>query len=164
MRYHREKRIHSHKGFSLLEAILAVSIFAAVFLAVTGTYGIYIRSAVGNTPRVQAAFLSEEGIEILRFLRDNGWAASFGSFTSNTPYGFEFNAGSWTTISSPEYIGSFERTFKVYDVYRDTNDDIASSGTLDSDIKKATVFVRWPTRSGTTTASSTTYFTNLFGS
>ena len=46
-------------------------------------------------------------------------------------------------------------------VYHDANDDISSSGTLDTWNKKATVSVFWLGRSGTTTKDAF-YLTNCF--
>jgi len=151
-------------GFSLVEVIIVISIFLAVLIPFVSLLNLISRSALANTAKVQAAFLEEEGLEIVRILRDSGWNANIASQTPGAYLFFTFDGTRWATTTSNIYIdGFFERKALVSQVYRDNNQNIVSNGgSLDSNTKKITVFVSWTDRGATTTKSLSTYFTNIF--
>ncbi|MEK7066025.1 MAG: hypothetical protein AAB965_00445, partial [Patescibacteria group bacterium] len=81
------------------------------------------------------------------------------------PYSLAFVNSMWTSTTTGygRYIdGDFDRTFVLSNVYRNSSDSIASSGTLDSGTKKLVVSVSYRTLLGTTTKTMSTYITNLF--
>jgi len=56
------------------------------------------------------------------------------------------------------------RKFITENVYRDTNGDISTSGTLDSGSKKITVFISYTTNNNVVeTESMSTIITDIFG-
>ena len=62
-----------HKGFSLLELIITILV---VSIGILGTYSVvsYTLSAIGlSSSRLTAAYLAQEGIEIVRNIRDTNW-------------------------------------------------------------------------------------------
>jgi hypothetical protein len=150
------------KAFGLVEVVIAISIFTTAFLSLSVTYQYYLRHALANETTVKGAFLLEEGIEAIKIMRDNGWTSKIASLTVNQTYYLYFNNTTWVSTTTAETIGDFSRSFKLAPVYRDGNSDIASSGTLDSNIKKATVTLSWFDAGTTTVKSMTTYITNLF--
>jgi len=152
------------KGFSLVEIVIVVSIFLVILIPFVGLLNLLGRSAVANTAKVQATFLEEEGLEAVRLLRDSSWGANIGSQISGAYFFLAFDGVNWTATTSNVYVDNmFERKVQVSDVYRNTNQDIVSSGGfLDSNTKKITVSVSWFDRGATTTRSLSTYITNLF--
>lgn len=155
--------LHAQRGSVLIEAIVAAAIILVVLMGVISAFSYVYRSAINNTAIVQAAFLEEEGLEAVRILRDNGWAANIASQTSDVHVYLYFDGSTWTATSSNIFIDhTFERYVVFGDVYRDANKNIVSSGTLDPAIKKVTTYVSWSTRGATTTRSLSTYLANVF--
>ena len=74
---------------------------------------------------------------------------------------FTILAVNQTTIT-PQEIDDFTRSFKIGDVYRDVNDDIADSGTLDPGTKKFDFEISWTDSRGTSRRALSTYFTDFF--
>lgn len=155
------KKQKRNSGFGLLEVVLGSAIILLVVLSTVESYNIYINFALSNQNNVQSSFLLEEGIESVLFLRDTNWT-NISTLTASTTYYLYFNGTTWTSTSTPDYIdNTFLRSFVIYDVNRDANDDIAVSGTNDPDTKKLTVTVAYPAGHSTTTKSLTTYMTNI---
>ncbi|MEX0877639.1 MAG: prepilin-type N-terminal cleavage/methylation domain-containing protein [Candidatus Spechtbacterales bacterium] len=64
---------NKNEGFTLLEAIIAI---AVLLVAVTSASGLVISSLQGlhmTRNRVTAAYLAQEGIEVVRNIRDTNW-------------------------------------------------------------------------------------------
>ena len=154
----------NNQGFGLLEVVIGLAIILVALLALVGTFSIAIKSTLSNVEKIQATYLMEEGVEAVKLLRDESWTDKIANLSVGTSYslGWDSGTGKWST-TTPQYFGNFWRVFQVDNVYRDVNNDVAPSGTLDSDIKKLTVAVSWLNRGATTTKSVTTYITNLFG-
>lgn len=150
-------------GIGLIEAVAGISIIS-VFLFSLMLASQLSQKIVGESVKnIQASFLLEEGVDSVKILRDTSWSSNIGNLAAGSYYYFSYNGTTWTSANSNVYIdGIFERKFKLDNVYRDANDDIASSGTLDSGTKKATISVSWRGRTGTTTKSASFYLTDLF--
>jgi type II secretory pathway pseudopilin PulG len=151
-------------AFVLVEALVASAIISVVLAAGVSAFLLSVRTSLGNAQEVQSAFLAEEGLEAIRILRDNGWTSNIATQTSSSTFYLAWSGTTWLATSSNRYIDStFERKVAFYDVYRDSNQDITSSGgTLDSNTKKVTVSVSWKTPSGTSTRSLSMYLSNVF--
>jgi len=150
-------------GIGLIEAVAGVSIIS-VFIFSLMLASQLSQKIVGESVRnTQASFLLEEGVDAVKILRDTGWDSGIGNLAAGTDYYFSYNGTTWVSANSNVYMdGIFERKFVLNNVYRNTSDDIAASGTLDSGTKKATVSVSWRGRTGTTTKSASFYLTDLF--
>ena len=152
-----------NKGFNLLEIVVGVTIISIFLLAVAPLFQSFLKIGYGNTKIIQASFLLEEGVEAVKILRDDSWQNNISTLNTGTDYFLYFNGDSWQTTTSYSQIdGIFERKFIISDVYRDENDDISLSGTLDSNIKKIDMSISWLKDKGTTTKTVATYVTNLF--
>lgn len=136
---------NNQSGFSVMEIIVAASLFV-IFVA--GIYQILIfstKSIHQSARKVEAAYLVQEGIEVVRTLRNNGWAANVAPLVVGQIYYPEIASGSWILSSANPGVLSeiYTRTVVLDTVYRDASDDIASSGDVDPDIRKITVNVSW---------------------
>jgi len=123
----------------VVTAIVAASILAALAVAQKAIY--VARSSLHLS---QAAYLLEEGAENTKILRDNDWS----------------NIANFSTTS--ESIGIFTRSTSLANVYRDVNEDIALSGTLDPGTKLVTVSVSWPEGGNAVTKTLLFYITDIF--
>lgn len=151
-------------GSALLEVLFGVSVVSIVLLSLLGAYNVYLKNSFRLTEKIQASFIAEEGVEAIRVIRDNGWNIGIGPLVSDTPYYFLFEEGTWKTTTNPIVLdGRFWRTFKIFAVNRDSNDDIVTSGGAnDQNTKKAVITVSWNSGGATSTISISTYITNLF--
>ena len=150
-------------GIGLIEAVAGISIVSIfIFSLMLATQ--LSQKIVGESVRnIQASFLLEEGVDAVKIFRDTSWSSGIGNLVAGQNYFFSYNGTTWISANSNVYVDEiFERKFVLNNVYRDANDDIAPSGTLDSGTKKATVSVSWRGRTGTTTKSASFYLTDLF--
>lgn len=151
------------RGFGLIEIIIGSTILTVSLIAISTYFQKSLQLSQDSGKTVQASFLLEEGIEVIKFFRDTSWT-NISGLTVGTSYYFQFDGTKWATTTSNVFVdGIFERKLVIDNVSRDVSDDIVSSGgTNDADTKKATVSVSWLGRNGTTTKSISTYIANIF--
>ena len=130
------------RGFSLVEVLLASSLFALLVTVLVGAYlyGQESTSLAGR--RVQASFLANEGLEATRNIRDN----SFGNLSDGV-YGLVISGNQWIFSGSSDITDIFTRQITI--------------STVDADRKQIDAQVTWqqnPQRTGT--VSLVTYLTN----
>lgn len=132
-------------GFIFLEIVIATALIGVVFttLLSLGALVINLSSNLNNVTRANA-FLKEELEAIRSFRNGNTWANVTGvNFGWGNYYYFSLSGGAWIRNSGSESIGIFTRRVFFDRVYRDAGGIIASSGTLDDQVIKATVTVSW---------------------
>lgn len=79
----------THRGFSLVEVIIAFSLLTITVIASTNLISDSISNNQENVYRVQAYFLAQEGIELTRAYRDTLWLEG-ASFLENRNFAIEF--------------------------------------------------------------------------
>lgn len=95
-------------GFSLVEALLASSIFALIVTAVVGAV-IYGRESTALAGlRSRAVFLAEEGLEAVRNIRDQ----SFANLPDGT-FGLNSSGGQWIFSGQSDTTGIFTRQIAI---------------------------------------------------
>ena len=151
-------------GLTLVEVMIATSIILVFLLALFGTHNMYLKTAFSGAKTVKAAYLAEEGIEVIRFLRDSSWETNILALSTAIDYSLVFESGLWRSTTTDVFIDDiFERKIVLSEVYRNSSAEIVSSGgTLDPDTRMITVIVSWGNGTATTTKSISTYITNLF--
>lgn len=151
-------------GVGLVEVVVAAAIVILVVFSLIAAYLVYFRAGLDNPARLQATLLAEEGVEVLKSFRDNGWSSTIATFSTGTDYHLATSSLSWEATTSPKFIfGKFDRVFRLSEVMRDASGNIiASGGTNDIGTRKVVVTVSWLTTRGTTTRSLSLYLTNLF--
>lgn len=150
-------------GFTIIEVLIACVIISTTTLALMAATSKGIELSTRSLRQVQANMLMEEGVEAVKSIRDTDWT-TISNLTLDTNYYLSFNSNTWTlstTLVSP-IDEIFERAIIFSEVYRDSNDDIAFSGTLDTGIKKVNIIVSWSTSSGTNSKNITFYLANIF--
>lgn len=152
----------SIRGIALVEILIGAAIISLGILAISTSYTEYYKYALANQKNVEAAYLLEEGLEVVTFFRDTSWSGKIAGMSTTTTYYLTFVSSAWATTTSPQYVdGTFLRSFTVSDVKRDANDAIATSGTYDPNTKKVTFSVSYWQGHGTTTKTISAYLTNL---
>ena len=158
----RQKKF-DRQGFSLVEMVIMISVATFSILIIWKIYASFIRISVSNPSLFQASFLAEEGIEAVKFMRDDSWTSNIDSLSSGTSYVLAFNNVSWEATTTLSLIDNqFDRRVVFEDVNRDGAGDIAVSGTPDLNHRKPTVIVPWQKNNSTTTREITTYVSNIF--
>ena len=150
-------------GFGMVEVVVATAIVAGFILILATINTTYLKISFKESSIIQASFLSEEGIEAMRFARDSSWSSNLAPLTPGVEYFLKFSGTSWQATTTPVYIGIFDRRVKVEQVNRDANDNIVTSGgTLDPNTLLITSTVSWMEHGATTTKITSDYLTNLF--
>ena len=161
---HKLKDINLNTGLTLVEVLIATSIILTFLVTLFGVHNIYLKTVSFNVESVKAIYLAEEGLEVVRFLRDSSWTDNISTLALDTDYYLVFESGTWQTTSTNTLIDdTYDRTITLSEVYRDASGDIVSSGgTLDQETKLVTSSVSWENRSVTSTKFVSTYIVNLF--
>ena len=156
-------RVSFQKGVGLVEVLVAAAIIVLIVLSLFSAFTLFLRIGLDVPSMVGATLLAEEGVEAVKYMRDGGWNQNIAPLILDTPYYLATTSISWTVTATPRLdLGKFTRTVRFYAVNRDSSGTIVSSGgTLDSGTRKVVVDVRWPTASGSTTRSVSTYLTNF---
>lgn len=79
-----KQEIGKYEGFSFIEGMLAAFIVTVGMIAVIQLMTANLLSSFNSRNEVMASFLAQEGVEIVRNIRDNNWANGLGSFHSST--------------------------------------------------------------------------------
>lgn len=141
------KKAYSHinnktSGFSLIEVLLTVAIFSMFVVALVGVLSLGEESSSLGGKRSQAVFLSEEGLEAVRNIRDE-------NFTNlvDGSYGLVKIGNQWDLSPLPDVKDIFTRSINI--------------STVDANTKLIISTVDWPQnlqRNGSVVL--TTYLTN----
>lgn len=130
-------------GFALIEVLIAVTLVSSVMLGIVSSANKFLIYSNSSLKSYQATLALEEGIEAVKNVRAVAWT-NISTLTSGTDYGLSFSGSNWTIVSGTQLTANgFSRKINFYDVYRDGNNDIASSGTLDTGIKNVVVTTTW---------------------
>ena len=155
-------------GFGIVEIVVAIAVVATSLFAMATVAKFSFQKIQENSKAIRATFLAQEGIEMVRAMRDISWKGLIAPAPIGEPL-YPFFDGHWRLYATdPGALdGIFSRTVTISDVYRRTSDndivDASFSGpkSLDPDLRLVTVRVVWGTGMNASTTIST-YFTNLF--
>jgi len=148
----------------MVEVLVAISIMTASILAAMLVTQKSVYVSRESFHATQAAFILEEGAEVVRILRDNAWS-NISSLTANTNYYLKFSGGTWTTssVAGDGVVDIFTRKVSIANVNRDNSTkDIASVGTDDPNTKLVTITVSWLEAGTTITKTLKFYIINIF--
>lgn len=153
----------NNRGITLVEVLVASAIILSAVVTLIAVHSLYLRAAFTSANAMKAAYLLEEGIEAIRYMRDASWEENIGVLSIGTPYGIVFENGLWSGSTTAFMVDKFERTITLNTVYRDINGDIVPTpGTLDPGTLHLNASVSWWTGSATTTKSVSTYISNYY--
>lgn len=170
MKFFYKKFITSKNGFAIIEVLIASAIISITIFAVMSAAQRGIVLSFSSLKNTQANYLLEEGAEAIKIIRDND-RNNLASPALNVPLYLAFNAyqNTWSLVNqslnpNPVEIidGVFTRKIVFSEVYRDSNDDIAAVGYLDSRSKKVEVTVSWIEKGATKSKSLGFYIFDIF--
>ena len=156
--------LKNKNGLTLIEIILASTIISLSMVFIASVYGNFLALSVGNTDKVQAVFLLDEGIEAVKTMRSYAWS-TVASSTVGIDYYLVWSGGRWqstTTVSTID--GKFVRKFNVQNVYRDqsTLNIVYTGGTSNSDSKLVNLDVSWNYKGATSSKQTSFYVFNVY--
>jgi len=138
------KLSNDNQGSSLVEIVIAMAIFSLISTSLAsllmGSFGLLTR----RSEIIQANNLADEGIEVLRFIKDNKW--------NNLLYeqsAINRDSGQWELSGegTSEQIGIFGRRINLYPIFRNDSGEIVASNTegaiLDVYSRKVEASVDW---------------------
>lgn len=153
----------SGAGFSIVEVVVAIAIGLMFFSSIYGIIFFANKSMHRGLSRTEAIQFAQEGIEIVRTIKNNNWTDNIATLTSATTYYPYISDGAWALTTTPQPLinGMFTRTITIFSVNRDANDDIAVVGTDNPKTKRVVVNVSWVERGITDSVSLQAYMTNF---
>lgn len=145
------------RGFSLVELIVAIGVFAVLASGVTYVVTNSYSNFYGVGDKQKIAEFAQEGLEIARKIKDDSWIYFKANVGSNK--GVAKNAaGVWEFSGTSNVSGDLTRVILLSNVSRDSQSNIVESGgTDDSMTKKVTVTV---SGTGISDYVVSTYLTN----
>lgn len=96
------------KAFSLVEVVLAIGLFSALVLAMTGGFAFAIQSTQIYAIKNKAISIAEEGLEAVRSIRNE----SFANLVDGT-YGLTQTGNKWVLAGSSDTVGSYIRVIQI---------------------------------------------------
>jgi len=133
----------NQRGFSVVEVLLAVTVFALLSTAVIGALVYGRSSTAGSGDRVRASYLAEEGTEAVRNIRNAGY-----SNLIDGTFGLAQTGGVWGLSGGSDTNGIYTRSTTI-----------APAGT---NRKSVTSRVSWSGANGSGSTDVTTELTNWF--
>ena len=99
-------------GFSLIEILIGIAIFAIIFIGVSYLLMDNLQASFDNQEKIKADFLASEGLEAVKAIAGNDWdRLKVGT------YGLALVNNTWQLIAEPEKIGQMfkngERIIKI---------------------------------------------------
>lgn len=105
------------RGVTALEVLVGVSIAAMILIAASFSIVTFINTSHAISEKTQALYLAEDGLELVRYVRDNDWA-NISSLTVENEYYLETTASTVDIGTNPEIVGDFSRAVVFENVYR----------------------------------------------
>ncbi len=134
-----------YSGFSLIEAILAGSIFSLLSLFLITAIISGQESTFHGSERNRAVFIAEEGLEAARSIRNENF-----NLLGTGIFGIDASSGKWALTTEPNITDIFERTLIITDINAHQKEIISqvtwiSMNDNTSTISVTTRFTDWPT-------------------
>ncbi|MDP3769390.1 MAG: type II secretion system protein [Candidatus Sungbacteria bacterium] len=153
------KKISSTQGFGLIELVIVTAIASALLAAFLQIGILSIQLLRTQKQDLEATLLAQQGIEVVRSLRDESWTANIAPLTDGISYYPSVENSKWKLGTVPPALINdlYTRQIIFNQVFRDALDRIAPSGTADPDTRKVTSQVTWNGRQ----IDLVTYLTNF---
>lgn len=116
------KKITQKKGFTILEMIITAFVISVAFIAVMSLITRTIVDVKSNSSRLTAFYLAQEGIEIVRNIRDSNWLGGENWNNGLTAGSYQADYNDITLFSYPNsYLKINSNGFYNYDEGVNTN-------------------------------------------
>lgn len=136
------KKIKIPAGFSFVELLVAIAIFAILVTGVTFIVTNSFSNFYGVGDKQMLTEFAQEAVEAVRYIQNNSWQ-DIENATSAGNQGITKNSeGVWQFSGSENTLGPLTRTINISNAQRDSNGDIVDSGgTNDPNTKEVLVTV-----------------------
>ncbi len=128
------KRQDHNKGFSLIEIMLATSIFAVSVMALSGGLIYAQQSALLASHRMQGVFLAAEGMEATQNIAAEDFAnlvdGDFGLAVVNNSYAFNGSSDTWDIYERHVSISSIDDQTKEIEVIVSWSQSVFDEGSV----------------------------------
>jgi Tfp pilus assembly protein PilV len=167
MKYFLKNQINikNHKsGFMMVELIIAIAIIGISILAFSNVAQKSINISRQSLDTSMAAFLLEEGAEVVRLYRDINWS-NITTMNVNTEYYINFDEvnSTWYFTTTPTNIDKFTRKVIFANVNRDAvSGDISLTGNNDPGTRLVTVYVSWQEGGAIVAKNLSFYISDIF--
>lgn len=146
------------QGFGLVEIVVATAVISVTLIGFLQAEIVALRLLRREKENLETTLLAEEALEAVRAVRDETWS-NISSLANSTRYYPTVVGNKWQLSATPQglFNGKYNRFVILDPVYRDVQDRIASTGTLDTGTRRVRAYA-------TTTAKQTelvTYITNF---
>lgn len=131
------------RGFSLVELVVAIGIFALLASGVTHLVLGDYQAFTGKSNAREIERLADDVIEVLDVIKENSWT-EVATTTSGSVYIYKKTNEEWALGLGTETIGAFTRDIRVASLYREPDNDVSESSsgnTLDPSMVKVTVTI-----------------------
>lgn len=148
------------RGVTVVEVLVAVSIAGVLIISLAYAMTTFLHTAHQVSKKTYAVYLAEEGLEMVRYLRDSDWNTIDALDTDDVHY-LDISTTTIAFTATPEIVGDYSRSITIENAYRDssTDDIVTSGGVEDVNTKYVTVRVSWD--AGSATTSLTGLFANI---
>jgi len=145
MLFSRNYNFSSRSGFGLIEIVIVTAIVIVTLGAFLQAGTLSVRLLHTQKESLIATLLAQEGMEAVRAVRDESWTANIAPLVNGTTYYPAVINNKWgiTTNNPGVQNGLYSRSITFAQVSRNGQDDIAPSGTVDTNTRKVTVTVSW---------------------
>jgi hypothetical protein len=134
--------VYKPQAWSLIEAIVALAIFALVAASLISLSAGSLNPWLGRGANNQAEALAESGLEAARAIRDRAWNEFIFSKSA-----LNLTGATWSLVgeNTEETIGVYTRYLEFKDVCRDATGQISPcpAARLDPHIQEVTATVKW---------------------
>jgi prepilin-type N-terminal cleavage/methylation domain-containing protein len=132
----------THKGFSMVEILIAAAILVSVVVVVSASLQVFVRLSSQTAQTIHATLLLEEAAEALQLLRDSNWDTNIAPRTLDTPYYLSWNGSAYAISDTPVIIGGDYRREVVFSqVRRDAQGVLDAGGDPDNESRKVTITI-----------------------
>ena len=129
-----------NKGFSLVELVVALGIFAIVSSGVIFVVINSYRTYYGAGDRQVVVQFAQEGLEAVKSIRDNSWQGVV-AVADDNDHGVIKTNGLWQFSGTSNTLGALTRTIVISNVSRDNSGNIDAGTAYDPNTKKVIVTV-----------------------
>ena len=152
-------RLSPHQGFGLIEVIVVTGIVSATLAGFLQASILSLRLLHAERESLEATMLAQEALEAVRSVRDESWTNNIATLTNGTIYYPVIVNSKWSLVTNnPGLLSNlYTRQIVFAQVFRDSSDNIAPSGTADAGTEKVTVTVSW----GNKQTQLVSYLTNF---
>ena len=148
-------------AFSLIEIVVVLFLIVVIVPAINNVLSQSVRAMGSMQREVEALYLAQEGMEVVRAIRDESWDA----FVLQDGQKYLNNLSNPPTLSQSSNLidDKYQRIVLIEQLWRDSNGELTtqSAGNTLADARLVTVTVQWTEFGQTQSVELKTYLTNF---